>query len=125
MKNKIGQKRNTSYRYSCNNWSCPCNDGSKGCYAEINIMDLCDFSDAGFNHHLNKCYDARLKGEEEYELACKDFFAYCDSAYELCPANYKGYCCEYNDGCFNPKKCDKRLELLNNERQIVVKEIQV
>ena len=111
MKNKY-DSRNVKYRYSCNDWCCPCNDGTKGCHAEENIMNLCDFDDAGFLRYTNKCYDAMLKGEEEYNLACKDFYFYCDTMYEPCPANYKGYCSVFDDGCINPKECEIRLELL-------------
>lgn len=112
MKSNIGQKRNQKYKYSCNNWCCPCNDGVKGCYAEEKIMYLCDFDDVGFNKFLDDCYTASLRGEEEYESACRNFYKYADVAYETCPVYYKGYCSELDDGCINPKDCRIRPILL-------------
>ena len=36
------------YKQSCNNWCCPCNDGSTGCYANDFYEMLCDSSFSAF-----------------------------------------------------------------------------
>lgn len=73
-------------------------------------MNLCDANDVGFLKLLDNCYSVMLI-PEEYEKECNRFFTYCDHSNEPCPAFYKGYCSEFEDGCFNPKECTKRIEL--------------
>ena len=45
MKNKQWNKLTTEKRKQfCNNWCCPCNDGSTGCFANDFYEMLCDNS---------------------------------------------------------------------------------
>ncbi len=119
MLNKIGKKRNQGYRYSCTEKWCPCNDGKMGCFAEENIMHLCDFSE--LLPVLNDCYDAMLESDRSgdksiYEDACERFFKYVDYFGKDCPAFYRGYCSEKEDGCFSPNTCKIRIKLLEEGR---------
>ena len=85
MKNKFFKLRKLTYKYSCNNWCCPCNDGKVGCFADDLTMELCDFEK--LSNYLDDCYDALcrsnlVKDHSIYEDVCEKFFKYVDSFYE-------------------------------------------
>lgn len=79
MKSKYWDKFTTEKRLMyCNNWCCPCNDGSTGCFANNRFSDLCDnsfYNDKDeFNQLLDMSYDYMVEGEDSYEAFCKLFY---------------------------------------------------
>ena len=60
----------------CNNWCCPCNDGSTGCFANEYYQLLCEnafFKENTFSKLLQESYDHMVNGESEYEEFCERF----------------------------------------------------
>ena len=53
-------------KQSCNNWCCPCNDGSTGCYANDFYEMLCDSSFSAFMFRGEEDLFDRLQ-EESYK----------------------------------------------------------
>ena len=72
-------------KQSCNNWCCPCNDGSTGCYANDFYEMLCDSSFSTFMFRGEEDLFDRLQEEsykrmvegydnpEVYEKFCEKF----------------------------------------------------
>lgn len=72
-------------KQSCNNWCCPCNDGSTGCYANDFYEMLCDSSTTAhifrgeedlFDRLLTESYDRMVESYDDpeiYERFCEKF----------------------------------------------------
>lgn len=77
MKNRQWNKLAVNKRVEfCNNWCCPCNDGSTGCFANEHYRVLCEnafFKETRFSKLLQESYDYMISGEDEYEEFCERF----------------------------------------------------
>lgn len=77
MKSRQWDKLTTDrYIEFCNNWCCPCNDGSTGCFANEHYQALCEntfFKETRFSKLLEESYDRMVSGENEYEEFCERF----------------------------------------------------
>lgn len=85
MKSKAGELNNQKERrFYCNDWCCPCNDGSTGCFANNICSFACDETtlllknkDSLFDKLLDESYDKMIEGydnPEVYEKFCEKFF---------------------------------------------------
>lgn len=64
MKNRQWDKLTTTEcKQFCNNWCCPCNDGSTGCYANDFYEMLCDNSATAFFFRGEEDLFDRLQAE--------------------------------------------------------------
>lgn len=67
MKNRQWNKLTTvKCKQFCNNWCCPCNDGSTGCYANDFFENLCENSTLTYLHSGEEDLFDRLQ-EESYK----------------------------------------------------------
>ena len=86
MKNRQWNKLTTNKcKQSCNEWCCPCNDGSTGCFANDFYEMLCDSSFSAFffrgekdlfDRLQDESYDKMVEGydnPEVYEKFCEKF----------------------------------------------------
>lgn len=80
--NKLTTKKRNQF---CNNWCCPCNDGSTGCYANTFFENLCENSTLTHLHSGEEDLFDKLQAEsyirgvegygdpEIYEKFCEKF----------------------------------------------------
>ena len=86
MKNRQWNKLTTEdCKQSCNEWCCPCNDGSTGCYANDFYEMLCDSSTTAhifrgeedlFDKLQEESYDRMVESYDDpeiYERFCEKF----------------------------------------------------
>lgn len=73
MRSKQWDKLTTKEcKQSCNNWCCPCNDGSTGCYANDFFENLCENSTLAYLHRGKEDKFDKLQ-EESYSKMVESY----------------------------------------------------
>ena len=73
MKNKQWNKLTTNKcKQFCNNWCCPCNDGSTGCYANDFFENLCENSSLAYIYREEEDEFDKLQ-EESYDKLIESY----------------------------------------------------
>lgn len=96
MKNRQWDKLTTNKcKQFCNNWCCPCNDGSIGCYANDFFENLCENSSLAYIYREEEDLFDRLQ-QESYDMMVESY----DN-----PEIYKEFCVRFMEELNETNRC--------------------
>lgn len=111
MKNRQWDKLTTDRcKQFCNNWCCPCNDGSIGCYANDFFENLCENSSLAYIYREEEDKFDKLQ-EESYDKLIESY----DD-----PEVYEEFCARFVDElCEKPEEEYEPMPICNNKNAVM------